>query len=205
MEKIESITNPPIERCNHSTVVHNRSLLVFGGWDGTKTLNDMYELSLSTYMWYHVQYRSDLTPSPVYRHTAVIINNDSLVIFGGVNETNEKFNELYKMDINSKKWSVITPSGEYPAPRTYHNMCYIRNNIIVLGGYSNVPLNDSYSIYINPSQDEQIEGANIDKVDKSLVNLLTMDQESTSLLQRQLEELKQKYEAEVAKNVCKVS
>jgi len=44
--KIESISNPPTARSNHCAVLLNNSIIVYGGWDGTKTLNDMYELSL---------------------------------------------------------------------------------------------------------------------------------------------------------------
>jgi N-acetylneuraminic acid mutarotase len=47
MNKIDSLSNPPTVRCNHTAMIYKRSLIIFGGWDGTRTLNDMYELSLS--------------------------------------------------------------------------------------------------------------------------------------------------------------
>lgn len=47
--RVESITSPPIARSNHTATIFKRSMIIFGGWDGTKTLNDMYEFSLSTY------------------------------------------------------------------------------------------------------------------------------------------------------------
>ena len=45
-KKIDTISNPPIARSNHAAVLLNNSMIIYGGWDGTKTLNDMYELSL---------------------------------------------------------------------------------------------------------------------------------------------------------------
>ena len=45
--KIDSLSNPPTVRCNHTAMIYKKSMIIFGGWDGTRTLNDMYELSLS--------------------------------------------------------------------------------------------------------------------------------------------------------------
>jgi hypothetical protein len=67
-----------------------------------------------------------------------------LILFGGINENNEKFNELYFFEIKEKKWSILFPSGEYPSPRTYHNMCLLNKNLIIFGGFSNYQLNDCY-------------------------------------------------------------
>jgi hypothetical protein len=47
IKKIQSLTNPPISRNNHTSMILKNSLIIYGGWDGTKTLNDMYEMSLS--------------------------------------------------------------------------------------------------------------------------------------------------------------
>jgi len=51
-KKIESISNPPIARSNHAAVLLNNSMIIYGGWDGTKTLNDMYELSLGNIFYF---------------------------------------------------------------------------------------------------------------------------------------------------------
>lgn len=41
------MSNPPTPRSNHTAIIVKNSMITYGGWDGTKTLNDMYELSLS--------------------------------------------------------------------------------------------------------------------------------------------------------------
>jgi len=69
-----------------------------------------------------------------------------IIIFGGINENNQKFNELYNFDFQDKKWTILFPSGEYPPSRTYHNMIYHNNKIFVFGGYSNAVLNDCYAL-----------------------------------------------------------
>jgi len=78
----------------------------------------------------------------------VILYND-LILFGGINDNNQKFNELYNFDFKVKKWTILFPSGEYPPPRTYHNMIYYNKKIFVFGGYSTTILNDCYSINLS--------------------------------------------------------
>ena len=66
--KMETISPSPTKRTNHSGVIYKTSLFIFGGWDGTKTLNDMYELSINTMIWYQIIYQSELSPFQTYRH-----------------------------------------------------------------------------------------------------------------------------------------
>lgn len=193
-------------------------MIVYGGWDGTKTLNDMYELSLNTFLWYHINYKSELTPPQVYRHACITIG-DSILIFGGINELNEKFNELYLINFQEKKWSLLLPSGKYPCPRTYHNMIYFDNKIFVIGGFSkNSILNDFYClpfsecekrIKINNMLPNEI--INIDnKINKKYISSFTGQEtnedlkEQINFLEKQIEELKNNYENEITKNNCKV-
>jgi len=58
-------------------------MYIFGGWDGLNCLNDMYQYSFPTNIWYEVRRQSGMRPCPRYRHDAVVYNN-SLLVFGGV-------------------------------------------------------------------------------------------------------------------------
>jgi len=75
-----------------------------------------------------------------------MLGSSDFIVFGGINENNQKFNELYNFDFNDKRWTILFPSGEYPAPRTYHNMIFTKQKIFVFGGYSNTTLNDCYAL-----------------------------------------------------------
>lgn len=72
--------------------------------------------------------------------------NTDIILFGGVNENNQKFNEVYNFNFQNKKWTILFPSGEYPPSRTYHNMIYYNQTLLVFGGYSNTILNDCYAL-----------------------------------------------------------
>lgn len=189
-------------RCNHTATVYKDSLIIFGGWDGTRTLNDMYELSLTTHIWYHIYYKSELTPPPVYRHGCIILG-DNLTVFGGINEFSEKFNELYSMNFKTKTWSIFLPAGEYPVARTYHSLCYYEDKVLLFGGYSNKALDDCYSLTYRHKAEDSEETIMKDSY-KTEIICGTSDEVSKDMLKNQINELKLKYENEIAKNCCKV-
>jgi len=145
-----------------------------------------------------------LIPPPVYRHAAVVIG-DSLLIFGGVNEFNEKFNELYILNFLEKKWSILFASGKYPSPRTFHNLAYFNNKIFLFGGFNNHVLNDVYSLVLNEIYLKciDLQNSNSNNPCKDLHNE-EFSNNDLNLLKNQVAELKQKYENEIFKNNCKI-
>lgn len=68
----------------HSATVYQDSMFVFGGWDGKVCLDDFYQYSFNTNIWYNLKRSSGEKPSPRYRHDALEYMG-SLYIFGGVN------------------------------------------------------------------------------------------------------------------------
>ncbi|OWY99300.1 hypothetical protein PHMEG_00029716 [Phytophthora megakarya] len=89
----------PSRRFGHSGVVHAETnrLIVFGGWDGRDTLNDLYEYSFITNEWRKLE-TSGNSPPHRYRHTAVIFG-DNMFVFGGVDKTHSRFNDLQRLDL----------------------------------------------------------------------------------------------------------
>jgi len=184
----------------------------------------MYEFSLGiernlifldTFIWYSIIYKGDLMPPPVYRHTSALLI-DSIVIFGGVNEHNQKFNELFSFDLTSNKWSILTASGSHPSPRTFHSMCFSAVSLYVFGGFSKSANNDCFRINLpeiiidKSSCAEVFDSKNIssDYFNQENINYDSITAEtrtnSINFLIGQVKELKQKYEIEVMKNICKI-
>jgi hypothetical protein len=171
-------------------------------------------------MWYPINYKSDLTPPRVYRHAVTQIG-DSLLLFGGVNEFSEKFNDIYLMNFKSRKWSLLLSSGEYPCARTFHNFLSIKNEIIIFGGFSDKILNDCrilklsefyYPKFFEVEEEEdkklkKLEFKNNQQNESNDLKTLQNDEDKDEIIKNlkiQLEELKQKYESEVTKNICKI-
>lgn len=80
--RISSHQSPLFGRARHSAVVHHGSVVVFGGWNGKKKLNDLfvYNVEANTF---EVTYEVDQTcPSRRECHLAVMCRN-TMVVFGG--------------------------------------------------------------------------------------------------------------------------
>jgi len=171
-------------------------------------------------IWYQINYKSDLTPPSVYRHTSLVMG-DTLLLFGGVNEDNEKFNEIYFMNFPTRKWGIMLASGEYPTPRTFHNFFSIENKLFIIGGFSQNTINDCHILHISdhylkffypkyPIEDSKdnniLKNKKISKnFDDDLIFPDSMSiEQKIEILQNQVSELKNKYECEIAKNTCKI-
>lgn len=66
-----------------SLVVQNRSIYIFGGYDGFNRVNDFYEFSVDNNTWQEVQISQECqAPTPRHSHSAVVYE-DSMYVFGG--------------------------------------------------------------------------------------------------------------------------
>lgn len=101
--RIDAKGTTPSRRFGHSGVVHAASnrLIIFGGWDGRDTLNDLYEYNFQTREWRKMETRG-VSPPHRYRHTAVIYG-DNMFVFGGVDKTHSRFNDLQRLDLGKSR------------------------------------------------------------------------------------------------------
>jgi hypothetical protein len=81
----------------------------------------------------------------VRNHSMVAIG-DHMYVFGGITDTGDVLNDLYKID-TAGNFIKINLSGATPPVRHYHSMVAIDSNIYIFGGFSSdfVP-NDLYKI-----------------------------------------------------------
>lgn len=49
-------------------------MFIFGGWDGSSCLDDLYEYSYVTNTFYEIRRCSGLKPKARYRHEALVYN-----------------------------------------------------------------------------------------------------------------------------------
>eukprot|EP01061_Rhynchopus_euleeides_P019467 TRINITY_DN31968_c0_g1_i1.p1 TRINITY_DN31968_c0_g1~~TRINITY_DN31968_c0_g1_i1.p1 ORF type:complete len:408 (+),score=136.07 TRINITY_DN31968_c0_g1_i1:210-1433(+) len=82
--KLQFNDNQLLVRARHSAVVHGDNIIIFGGWNGKKKLNDlcMYNPSKNTIQVIHDSDDAPVLPCRRECHTTVIVN-DTLVLFGG--------------------------------------------------------------------------------------------------------------------------
>ena len=102
----ESIIKPD-PRINHSQITVNTSILIYGGVDKDgKYFDDMWTYDLVTKYWKKIAINGEI-PKARQGHSALLIDNDQMLIFGGKIGNIFEINEFWKFDLNTKRFSII--------------------------------------------------------------------------------------------------
>lgn len=86
----------PLPRANHSSTLANTQLILFGGWDGQKRLNDVHILDTVSLQWTNVD-ASGVPPHPRAGMTLACLRN-KVFLFGGSGPSAKCFNDLQVLD-----------------------------------------------------------------------------------------------------------
>ncbi|KAG2320424.1 hypothetical protein Bca52824_013637 [Brassica carinata] len=115
---------PPPPRDSHSCTTVGDNLIVFGGTDGIKFLNDLY--ILDTLLWGEA-------PVPRDGHSATLVSKRPFV-FGGCDEI--YYNDLYILNTGNNRhvWKRAATIGCPPSVRDSHTCSSWKNKIVVIGG-----------------------------------------------------------------------
>ena len=79
------LINGPSRRFGYVSVVHNNKFVLFGGFDGARWLNDMFEFDLNTNVWSKVEAKGNL---PSVRSCPAWAKDDRYVYIHGVSYNN---------------------------------------------------------------------------------------------------------------------
>ena len=101
-ETVETGGNQPPPRANHSSAVLGNKIFIFGGWDGSKRLNDLHLLDIGIVIllnfienktWTEIKANSEV-PSPRAGMTLSAVK-DRLYLFGGSGPSATCFFDLH--------------------------------------------------------------------------------------------------------------
>jgi hypothetical protein len=132
---------PPVPRIGHSAIYEPAGdrMIVFGGYDGVTTRNDVWELTLGpTPTW--TQLSPIGSPPPTrYLHSAVYdTTGDRMIVFGG-SDGASPLSDTWALSLGATPaWTEITAAGSPPSARYLHSAVYdpARDRMIVVGGYA---------------------------------------------------------------------
>eukprot|EP00301_Raphidiophrys_heterophryoidea_P019950 c475_g1_i1.p1 GENE.c475_g1_i1~~c475_g1_i1.p1 ORF type:complete len:1386 (+),score=319.13 c475_g1_i1:290-4159(+) len=129
---------PPVGH-HASLVKDNNTLVVFGGFNGVESRNDVYTADLATSTWQKAQVTGN-GPSPRHGHAVAFSAGRNFLLFGGVDcqgETCTFFNDMFSLSATTLAWSPVNISGIPPSPRASHSLTTITpTKHIVFGGIS---------------------------------------------------------------------
>ena len=151
-KQIHAEGTQPLNRFGHAAVVCQNSMFVIGGWNGHDTMDDIYQYSFPSKLWFEIRRLKGVRPKPRYRHCAVALKN-TIFIFGGVDTSQQRFNDLFSYETETRKWSEIESKGQVPQQRTFHKAVIFSNVMYVVGGFDGSRLNDLFHIALPGSLD----------------------------------------------------
>lgn len=138
-----SFLHIPCGRCGHTMCVYEESLVLFGGFDGKKWLNDLHILDMNSLVWTQPKVFGP-SPQPRQYHTADIIGN-TLYIFGGYNGS-AWLSDLITLDFDKMTWQLPYVKGDAPSAREGHSMCAVGKYLYLYGGWDGSALSDLYRL-----------------------------------------------------------
>ena len=130
----------PKPRYRTTATVVGDKMMVFGGHDGARQLNDFYAWSFTNETWSEIETIGS-PPSARDSHVAVSYKN-SLFIFGG--STGNARSDFYEYKFSEQKWvPVCSSGGTPPCSRFCHIGVAYKKGFYVFGGYDGAQrLND---------------------------------------------------------------
>ena len=83
-----------------------------------------------------------------------------MYVFGGVDQQQTRFNDLYRFNFQKREWTKVITSGCLPSPRTFHKIIGKGENIFLLGGYDGERRNDLHMIKLESQKEYEIPKSN---------------------------------------------
>ncbi len=96
-------------------------------------LNDVYTLELDggdSAQW-SLQQCSGTYPEPRWRHIGATVNDETMVIFGGIGSKSKRFNDACILDVSTEVpgWVEYKVTGTVPCPRAHHSGTIVDNQV----------------------------------------------------------------------------
>ncbi|KAI9890575.1 MAG: hypothetical protein M1814_003773 [Vezdaea aestivalis] len=150
-----SVPDPPSARASSTLIASPSSkneVFLFGGehYNGALAVfyNDLYIYQINHDVWRHVT--SPNTPLPRSGHAWTRGGNDAAIyLFGGEFSSPKQgtfyhYNDLWRLDPNTREWSKLDPKGKGPPARSGHRMTYWKNFIILFAGFQDTSSTTKY-------------------------------------------------------------
>ncbi|KAJ8610230.1 hypothetical protein CTAYLR_008520 [Chrysophaeum taylorii] len=135
----------PSPRHSHAAVVHEDSMYVFGGYDGSYRC-DFHEFNFVTCSWAPVA-NEGRVPRARYRATCVA-KDACMYLFGGHDGTRH-LNDVHVFDFRTRSWSAFATDGPSPIPRDSHVAVCHGQSMYVFGGSTGSAMNDFHELRLD--------------------------------------------------------
>lgn len=146
---------PPPRDFAAGASVGNGKLVIYGGWDGTKWLSDVYVLDTISLEW-RLLPLSGPSPAPRCGHSATMVEK-RMLIFGGRGGGGPIMGDLWALkglfdeEKEPPAWTQLKLPGSAPASRCGHSTTSGGSQLLIFGGHGTGGWLTRYDIYHNDS------------------------------------------------------
>ena len=107
IQEAGELLSMPEPRINHSQVTVNTSIVIYGGVDKDgNCFDDIWMYDLITSCWKKIQVNGEI-PKARQGHTALAVDTEQILFFGGKIANIFEVNELWKFDLNTNRFDLI--------------------------------------------------------------------------------------------------
>jgi leucine-zipper-like transcriptional regulator 1 len=117
-------------------VVHQNTLIVWGGFDGIRWLNDLHRFDFRTSRWEQLHQNEAMIPSP--RSCPAWAKEGSCVYITGGYDGVERKSDFFCLDLDTIEWTPLQCYGTPPSPRYFHSCWLYNSKLFCYAGYSGV-------------------------------------------------------------------
>lgn len=130
---VSTVGPAPSARESHSCACVGSKMCLFGGFDGSRVLNDLYTYDLADGVWAQLVHVG-LSPPARAGHSACALGQPAhMLVFGGANSL-RRFADVHVFDSTEGSWARPPLKGHPPAARYYHAAVVCRGSLLVFGG-----------------------------------------------------------------------
>jgi host cell factor len=132
-------TDAPSGRFGHACVALDTQIVIQGGWDGKKSMEDFWVFDTDNFNWIKPK-TSGNSPGPRHNHVMAFTKDGRIIVYGGyivTSDTLPQYNkDTYFLDSESMKWTRPRVTGDYPIGTFGHTIALHEDIAFVLGGWS---------------------------------------------------------------------
>ena len=142
----------PSKRCKHSACIYQNMMYIFGGWDSSGKLNDMYRYVFDRNEWELVQCTN---PPPARSAHSVAIYQNFMYLFGGIGDN--KYNDMYRFSFKTNQWTTINQRNAPPRRSSYGGAHVYNDRLYVVCGLGCGKFNDCHAFDFRTSEWTEIK------------------------------------------------
>lgn len=138
----------PSKRYYHTSVVHENSMYIFGGYDSSSRLNDLHRFNFTKRQWTLIESQGAV-PGKRNSHSAVYWNG-MMYVFGGWESNRNILNDVFEFNFATNTWREVPTTGDLPTRRLTHSAVVYKACMYVFGGWDGQNfLNDLHVLDLN--------------------------------------------------------